>query len=85
MERITVNLDDDVGAKVKAKAESEKRSASGYVELLIEQDLRAAGLLPESDDSAGFFVKLNEALREDKTLRPAIEKLLRKTARARAA
>jgi hypothetical protein len=49
MKRIMVNLDNTVGKMVERKANEQKRSTSSYVAILIENDLRAAGMLP--DDS----------------------------------
>lgn len=45
MDRITINLDIPIGKKLRARAKNDKRSVSDYVCLLVEQDLRAAGLL----------------------------------------
>ena len=44
---------DSVGELVEKKALEQRRSASGYVALLVEADLRAAGLLaPAAPDPA---------------------------------
>jgi hypothetical protein len=83
MERITVNLSDDVGGKLKSKADAANRTTSNYVALLIEKDLRDAGLLPPSDDETVFHAKLNEAIKQDKTLREKIEKLLKRDQRSK--
>lgn len=85
MERITVNLEKTVGAKLKAKAEAEKRSASGYVELLIENDLRAAGLLPDGSNDAAFVAKVAAAAKGNPGIRSEIEKVIRSNTRARRA
>jgi hypothetical protein len=45
MKRVMVNLDDNAGDLLEQKATAEKRSASSYIALLVEADLRAAGLL----------------------------------------
>ncbi len=67
MKRVMVNLDDVTGEMLEQRADSERRSASSYVAILIDRDLRAAGLIP-SDDlkarliAAGEDVGLEAAL-----------------------
>ena len=85
MERITVNLEAAVAAKVKAKADAEKRSTSGYVELLIEQDLRAAGLLPDDANDAAFAAKVATATKGNAGIKAEIEKVIRANTRRRRA
>lgn len=58
-----MNLENEVGAKLKEKAAAENRSASNYIELLVEQDLRASGLLPEN----GTGIAVLELVREAQT------------------
>lgn len=48
MARLTISLPDPLAKKATVHARNQKRSASSYVSLLIENDLRAAGLLPQA-------------------------------------
>ncbi len=79
MERIIVNLEDNVGQKLKARATSERRSYSGYVELLIEKDLRAAGLLPAEANASHteFLGKVEDVVTRLPAVKQQIEKLLK--------
>ncbi len=82
MKRIIVNLSDDVGKKFVAKADADRRSASAYAGLLIEEDLRNAGLLPDAGKGhAELFAKLNVALRERPELAEDVQQLVRKSTR----
>lgn len=45
MKRIMVNLDGESGRLIEERARHEKRSASSYIAILIERDLRASGLI----------------------------------------
>lgn len=74
MKRVMVNLDDATGQALEARAATEKRSASNYIALLIEHDLRAAGLLPEGEQARAELL----ALAEEIGLPAAIETLRRK-------
>lgn len=62
MKRIMVNLDDATGAAVEVKAAAEKRAASNYIALLIERDLRAAGLLPEQEQARAELIAIADEL-----------------------
>lgn len=73
MKRVMVNLDDKPGELLEQKAAAEKRSASNYIAMLVEADLRAAGLL--QPDSAARAELL--ALAEEIGLPAALEQLRR--------
>lgn len=62
MKRIMVNLDDPVGELVEKKALEQKRSASSYVALLVEADLRANGLLSDQPADAALAARIASAL-----------------------
>lgn len=49
MARITISVEESIVAKADRRAKEQKRSLSSYVALLIEEDLRAAGLLSEDE------------------------------------
>jgi hypothetical protein len=59
------------------------RDRSGYIQNLVEEDLRGAGLLPLSSDEADvrFFSKLSTALRNDPRLKDEIAAMLPRAAR----
>lgn len=44
MKRVTVNFDDEVGRRLRAKAAAQKRSVSGYIMLLVEEDVKVSAL-----------------------------------------
>ena len=48
MKRVMVNFDDEMGRQVEARAKAEKRSMSAHIVRLVERDLEAAGMLPQS-------------------------------------
>jgi hypothetical protein len=76
MKRVMVNLEDTAGEALEKRAGEEKRSASNYIALLIEKDLRAHGLLPEQQteqSKAELF-----ALAEEIGVPAAIETLRKK-------
>lgn len=78
MSRVTVNLTADTVGLLKTRAKAEDRTVSSFIEILIEQDLRAAGLLPpKGEDDAKFHEQLNRALDADPELKPKIERLTR--------
>jgi hypothetical protein len=85
MKRIMVNLDEKPGELLEARAAEQKRSVSSYVALLVEQDLREAGLI--SDDSAEdddkFWAKAKAAARKDKTLKSRIADMIPQSTRRR--
>jgi hypothetical protein len=74
MKRVMVNLDDSTGLALENRAAGEKRSASNYIALLVETDLRAAGLLPETDQARAELF----ALAQEIGLPAALETLRRK-------
>ncbi len=83
MKRIMVNLDDSVGELVERKAQEQKRSTSSYVALLVESDLRAAGLLdaPTSTALTEFMAKVEAAAAARPLLVARLEAALRRELR----
>lgn len=52
VERTSVSLDPEIARLSKARAAQSKRAFSKYIELLIEADLRDAGLLKKEEPHA---------------------------------
>lgn len=76
-----VNLDEEIAQALEARASSEKRPMSNYIAILIEQDLRDAGLLPGSEQARAELLALGEEL----GLEAALETLRRKLRTAKPA
>lgn len=85
MKRVMVNLDDKAGDLLEQKASAEKRSASSYIALLVEADLRAAGLLVADDESANaeFITKVHTAIAAQPELKDDIERIIARGGRDR--
>lgn len=66
MARLTISIPETLAAGATELAARNKRSTSAYVALLIETDLRAAGLLPVDPlgSEAEIFSKLQAELAE---------------------
>lgn len=60
MKRIMVNLDLPTAEILEARAVAEKRSASNYIALLVERDLRAAGLIGPEEKYRSELLALAE-------------------------
>ena len=78
MKRIMVNLEPRTAAILESRAAAEKRSASNYIAMLVERDLRAAGLIGDLEQARAELL----ALAEDIGLPAALDTL---RARARKA
>ena len=84
MKRVTVNLPDNIGQILEQKSASEKRSASSYLALLVENDLRATGHLSASAPDAKlaeFIAKLTAAHAASPRVIPRLEATLRRSLR----
>lgn len=84
MKRIMVNLDDTAGDLLEKKAAADKRSTSSYVALLVEADLRAAGLLAAAEPEPAlqaFFAKVSAAAAASPRIVPRLEATLRRQLR----
>lgn len=79
MARLTISLPENLCTAAAEHAATQKRSASGYVAMLIEQDLRAAGLLPPIfvPDRKEVLAKVAAALDSKTVTESDIEKFLR--------
>jgi len=78
MKRIMVNLDLRSAAILEKRAAAEKRSASNYIALLVERDLRAAGLIGVEEQHRAELL----ALAEDIGLPAALDTLRARARRA---
>jgi hypothetical protein len=85
MKRVMVNLDLESGKFLEDRAAVQKRSVSSYVALLIEQDLRAAGLLPENQmkDDQRFWEKVRAAAQRNPKLKQRITVSVQQSERER--
>lgn len=83
MKRVMVNLDDTTGELFDQKIQAERRSASSYIVLLVEQDLRAAGLLAPvpTPDRKEVLAKVTAALEAKTVTETDLEKFLRNRVR----
>lgn len=82
----SVSMTEALWALVEERApQTPGKDRSGYITNLVEEDLRAAGMIPFSEEAADrkFFSKLNRALREDPKLKEQIIALLPGSARRR--
>lgn len=62
MKRIMVNLDLRSAAILEKRAAAEKRSASNYISLLVERDLRSAGLIGAEENYRAELLALAEEM-----------------------
>lgn len=87
MARITISLPENLAAAAAQRAIAEKRSASSYVALLIEQDARASGLLPADTAAAQaeLIAEIQAAILQQPDILPEIKKLIRAKRRTRRA
>jgi hypothetical protein len=46
MARITFSIPDELAAAAEKRAESDRRSLSAHISILVENDAKAAGMLP---------------------------------------
>ncbi len=83
MERITISVPDGTAEKAERQATKQRRSVSAYVSLLIEQDLRDAGLA-EGDQSAEVIAQLAERLPKRPLLLKSVKRLLKRDQREQA-
>lgn len=75
-DRIMVNLPKEVADILDARAETDKRSVSSLVALIIEADLRSKGLLPGTEDPRAQAIAAIDELGAESAL-----KVLRRAAR----
>jgi hypothetical protein len=86
MGRLTISLPETLASAAAKRAAAQKRSTSSYVAILIEDDLREAGILNAGEpDTAELLAKLQAALDQNPALRPELDALLRRSTRARRA
>lgn len=78
MKRIMVNLDLSTAEILETRAAQEKRSASNYIALLVERDLRAAGLIGTEEKYRSELL----AIAEDIGLPAALDTLRARARRA---
>lgn len=83
MTRITISVPEDVSAKAEARAKAENRSVSSYVSLLMVEDLREHGLLPNDpgEDDAKFWATAQHLGKKNKLFKKKVADLLGKEAR----
>lgn len=60
--RITFSIPDEIAAAAQKRAEQDRRSLSSYITLLVEGDLRAAGLMPGSEPTRAELIALAEEM-----------------------
>lgn len=83
MSRITISVPEEITAKAEARATSQRRSVSSYVSLLIEADLREAGVLPGDEGESALLAKVAAAAKSNPGIKAEIEKVLRTNTRRR--
>ena len=60
MTRVTINLEEETGEKLKERAKKERRSISSHVVTLVEADLRSAGMIADNPDVIRLVDAANE-------------------------
>jgi len=81
--RITFSIPDDVAAAAQKRAEHDRRSLSSYITLLVEADLRAAGLMPGTEPTRAELFALAEEIGVPAAIE-TLRKKLRTTGKAAA-
>ena len=81
MARLTISLPAALARDAARRAGDQKRSASAYVAILIEEDVRA-NVGPDAE-SKELIAKLSAILPDRPELKPAIEKLIQTDRRQR--
>lgn len=80
MARLTISLPETLAAAAAARAGDQKRSASSYVALLIEEDVKTHAHLPLLTH---FLGELHQAILDQPELVPVIKKIIIAKRRAR--
>lgn len=86
--RITFSVPKQVSDLAAERAAGEKRSLSSYIAILIEKDLRDAGVLTASGeiaDHGALLEKVSVRLRSDPPFEKRLGRLLNSSSRARRA
>ncbi len=83
--RITFSIPDEIAAAAQKRAEQDRRSLSSYITLLVESDLRAAGLMPGNEPSRAELLALAEEMGVPDALETLRGKLRRTGAKGKAA
>lgn len=60
MARITFSIPDNLASAAEKRATEDRRSLSAHIAILVEQDARAAGLLPQDDVKAEILAAAEE-------------------------
>jgi hypothetical protein len=84
MARLTISLPEELATAAATVAATQKRSASSYVALLIEDDLRRVGALGFGEPTAAlaeFMAKATPAIAANPAVLTKLEETLRKSQR----
>lgn len=86
IERVTISMKKELAVLLTKRAQEQKRSVSNYAAIIIEDDLRAAGLLtsqPPAPELAEFIAKLSAAYAASPRLLARLQVVIVKELRAK--